>query len=280
MSTTIPKTNYLTGHAPSATQHHEWRTAINSAAHLVSHLTTLTNPVKLLDVGCGSGTITASLSKYLPASSTITAIDASAEIISKAQAHAQAQGVTNIEFRTGDIYNLPFSDGEFDVVHVSMLLMHLSEPKRAIKELLRVVRPGGGVLSLREPDMRGWSFYPALPAITEFNSTICAVLVSNGAQIDAGQRLVSWVLKCGAGVTRDQVRASASAWCFSTEKERKVWGGTMVGRCETGEMREKAIKEGLKTGDDFERMKKGWEEWIGTEDGWFAALCGEVLVFL
>jgi len=188
--------------------------------------------------------------------------------------------VTNIDFEIGDVYSLPFSDGEFDVVHVSMLLTHLSHPEKAIKEMLRVVRKGSGVLSLREPDMEGWSFYPPLPSITEFNFTLCSILARNGGHVNAAQRLVSWVLNCGASVKRDQIKASASAWCFATQEERKVWGGTMLDRCVSGAMREQAIKEGLKTERDFEGMREGWEEWMGMEDAWFAALCGEVLVFL
>lgn len=270
---------YLTGQHDAVTQHHVWRTAQNSAQHLLPHLSTLTTPIKFLDVACGSGSITASFSPLLPSGSQIIAIDSSPDILIKAKVHADAQGVTNIEFKTGDVFNLEFEDGEFDVVHVSMLLLHLSAPAKAIKEMLRVVKKDGGVLSLREPDMSYWSFYPRLPGIDSFLNLINTVQFSNSSQRAAAQQLLSWVMNCGAGLRREQVKCSASAWCFATDEERRVWGGTFVDRCEKGEFRQRALKEGLVSEDELETMRGDWKKWIESEDGWFAQLCGEVLVY-
>lgn len=248
-------------------------------SHLLPHLRTLTQPIKLLDAACGSGTITASLANYLPAKSSITALDQSDEILTKAKAFATGKGVNNITFQKGDVFNLPFKDGEFDVVHVSMLLAHLSEPQKAIRELLRVTKRNGGVLSLREPDMKGWSYYPPYPEIAKTQETLCQVFASNGSEAQAAQRLLKWTMECGAGVRREQIKCSASAWCFSTREEREVWGGTMVDRCERGDMREMALREGWATEEEFGEMERAWKEWVECKEGWFAALNGEVLIF-
>ena len=280
MSSATSANKYLTGQSEAVTQHHAWRTAQNSASHLLPHLQSSTQPIKFLDIACGSGSITASFSPLLPSGSHITAIDASAEILQKAKTHAEKEGVNNIEFRTGDVFNLEFEDGEFDVVHVSMLLAHLTEPEKAVKEILRVVKRNGGVLSLREPDTNGWSFHPALPGIYAFQKVINQVQFATTSQRAAAQMLLSWVLHCGADVKRDQVKCSASAWCFATDEERRIWGGTFVDRCVRGQMREKALKEGLATEEEFDQMKRDWEKWIEAEDGWFAQYCGEVLVYL
>lgn len=280
MSTSEASRNhYLTGQHKEATQHHAWRNAENSAAHLFPHLRTLTQPIKLLDAACGSGTITASLATYLPANSSITALDQSDEILVKASSFASEKGIRNISFQKGDVFNLPFEDGEFDVVHVSMLLAHLSEPQKAIKELLRVTKKNSGVLSLREPDMKVWSYYPSHPAIAKTQETLCKVFAGNGSCAEAAQRLLSWTMGCGAGIKREQIKCSASAWCFSTKEEREVWGGTMVDRCARGDMKDMALREGWATEEEFEDMVSAWKEWIECEEGWFATLNGEVLVF-
>ena len=56
-----------------------------------------------------------------------------------------------MRFEVGDIYELPFSDASFDAALANGVVMHLSEPLRALAELRRVLRPGG-VAGVRDPD--------------------------------------------------------------------------------------------------------------------------------
>ena len=131
---------YISDYKPSSTTHHEWRDAQNSAAHLIPHLIQLAArkpKLTLLDIGAGSGTITASLAKYMPQGK-IVATDISGEILQKAKRHAQDVGVNIIETRQANVYALPFQDGEFDVVHASMVLAHLDDPRSAVREMVRV----------------------------------------------------------------------------------------------------------------------------------------------
>ena len=132
---------YLSSYQPSTTVHHEWRTASNSAAYLLPTLVEKArhNPsLTLLDVGAGSGTITASLAPYMPQGK-IIATDISNEILQRAKQHAEKVGVGGIvETREANVYELPFKDGEFDVVHASMVLAHLDDPVKAVGEMIRV----------------------------------------------------------------------------------------------------------------------------------------------
>lgn len=104
------------------------------------------------------------------------------------------------------------------------------------------------------------------------------VMEGNGAHVDAGTRLVGWVLECG--VSREKVRASAGCWCYSSREEREVWGGTMIDRCEEGETRRRALEGGWVSEGDLKKMAEGWRKWVGAEEGWFGCLHGEVLVEL
>ncbi len=130
-------------------------TAENCSTYLLPTLASKassTPNLTLLDVGAGSGTITASLAKYMPAGH-ITAIDISPEILLSAASHASSVGVANITFQTESVYSLPFPDSTFDIVHAHQILCHLDSPVEALTELLRVTKPDGGVVAVRETDM-------------------------------------------------------------------------------------------------------------------------------
>lgn len=191
--------------------------------HLVPTLQAIAkaNPeLNLLDVGAGSGTITASLAKYMPQGH-ITAVDLSDEVLQRAAKHAEQVGSTNISFQTANVYELPFPDGNFDVVHASQVIAHLDSPVRALKEMLRVTKPGG-VVSDKEGVLRTWICYPDLPLITKFQDVLIATHQASGGQISAGAELISWAMKAGA--SRDQITATMSTWCYSTPDERQMWG--------------------------------------------------------
>ncbi|OGE56259.1 hypothetical protein PENARI_c003G11259 [Penicillium arizonense] len=136
---------YTTDHSKSVLQTHSWRTAQNSAPHLIPHI----QPThKILDVGCGPGSISVSLAKLVPGGS-VTGVEYVSDPLSGARALAQAEGVTNITFQEGDIHALPFEDGSFDIVHAHQVLQHIADPVLALREMRRVVKRGG-IVSCRE----------------------------------------------------------------------------------------------------------------------------------
>jgi ubiquinone/menaquinone biosynthesis C-methylase UbiE len=129
---------YTHGHHESVLRSHTWRTAENSAAYL---LPALRPRLDLLDVGCGPGTITADLARRV-APGRVVGVDRAPDVLAQASAHASGQGVS-IELQAGDVYALQFPDASFDVVHAHQVLQHLSAPVRALREMRRVLRPGG-----------------------------------------------------------------------------------------------------------------------------------------
>ncbi|KAK3897061.1 methyltransferase [Staphylotrichum tortipilum] len=271
-----PHRPYQPGHATSQTLHHAWRTAPNSAPHLLRHLSSLSPSPRLLDVGAGPGTLATSLASHLaPLHGHVTATDISDSVLARAAAHAKEQGVENISFRTASVYELPFKDGEFDVVHAHQVLCHLDGPVEAIREMLRVTKPGG-LLALREADMKMWGFWPESEVLERFSALMARVMVANGGEDRAGRRLVEWVLQ--AGVERGAVEAGFGTWCFAEEGDRRVWGIAMVERLREGQVRGKGIELGLVTEEGVEEMVKAWEEWMGREEAVLGIVNGEVVV--
>ncbi|KAJ7045094.1 S-adenosyl-L-methionine-dependent methyltransferase [Mycena alexandri] len=262
---------YTHGHHDSVLRSHSWRTAQNSCAYLLS---SLTPNMHILDVGCGPGTITADLAKLVPAGH-VTGIERSVEdVLQKARDHAAAQGVINITYAIDDVLALSFPDNSFDVVHAHQVLQHVSDPILALKEMLRVAKPGG-IVAARDTDFEAMTWFPESKGIALWRKTHQQVARSNGGEPDAGRRMLSWAL--AAGLPKAQITASASTWCYSTPEEIAWWTSTWADRVLSSEFATSALERGFATQQDLDAMSQGWKTWSSQPDAWFGLLHGEIL---
>jgi ubiquinone/menaquinone biosynthesis C-methylase UbiE len=121
-----------------------------SAAFFVPHL----RPgMRLLDCGCGPGSITLDFAEAL-APGEVIGIDIEGETLARAKAAAAERNLPNVRFEKGDVYDLPFPDASFDAVWTSSILQWLNNPRGAMREIFRVLKPGG-VYATRDRDRRG-----------------------------------------------------------------------------------------------------------------------------
>jgi SAM-dependent methyltransferase len=95
--------------------------------------------LRCLDVGCGNGAFTEVLAARA-APSELTGVDPSQEQIDFAKIR---EGTKFAQFRVGDAQALPFPDGSFDVALMALVISFVPDPAEAVKEMARVVRPGG-----------------------------------------------------------------------------------------------------------------------------------------
>lgn len=203
---------YTYGHSPVVVDVHEARTAQGEAAFFLPRL----RPgMRLLDAGCGPGTITLGLAGAV-APGEVVGIDAEPGVLTRAQARAAALAVDNVTFRPADVYALPFPDGAFDAVFAHTLLEHLRAPDAALVELRRVLRPGG-VLGVRDCDWGSAVFWPPDAAVARGAALYARVWAHNGGQPDCGRRLRA--LLRGAGLTGVETSASFR-WDGSKEASR------------------------------------------------------------
>ena len=97
---------------------------------------------RVLDAGCGPGFFSVMLAR---AGFSVTALDASAEMLGRTRSRAAAHSVA-VETVRGDAEALPFDDASFDCVCSRNLLWNLLHPETALREWLRVLKPGGVLL--------------------------------------------------------------------------------------------------------------------------------------
>jgi SAM-dependent methyltransferase len=259
---------YTHGHHESVLRSHTWRTAANSAAYLLG---SIEPRMRILDIGCGPGTITADLAALVPEGH-VTGVDQAPGILDRARATARERGLRNVDFAVADVHALRYPDDTFCVVHAHQVLQHVGDPVRALREMLRVTRPGGFV-AVRDSDYAAMTWYPEVPGMADWLDLYRRVARANGGEPDAGRRLRSWAL--AAGITG--ITAGSSTWTFTAEDERAWWSGLWADRTVASEYAARATEGGHATPEQLRAVAEAWREWGKREDGWFAVLHGELL---
>jgi ArsR family transcriptional regulator len=102
-------------------------------------------PMVIADLGAGEGAFALLLAQ---SAKKVIAVDTSAKMIEVGREQALRHGVRNVEYRLGDMEEVPIEDGEADLVFFSQSLHHALHPERAIQEAWRILRLGGRVAIL------------------------------------------------------------------------------------------------------------------------------------
>jgi SAM-dependent methyltransferase len=104
----------------------------------------------VLDVGCGAGEVCVELAARVGPRGHVSGVDPSEAMIAAAK-RAVASSGRSIELSVGSVYKLPFADASFDAARAERVFQHLEDPDAGLREMLRVVRPGGRVMVI-DPD--------------------------------------------------------------------------------------------------------------------------------
>lgn len=192
------------------------RTARTHAAFLLPHLRAGT---RILDCGCGPGSITRELAALVPGS-TVVGVDTDIASL------AVARQLGGAEFVEGSVYDLPFPAQSFDGVLAHALFQHLADPERAAAELYRVAAPGG-VVGVRSPDWSGLLLYPDPPRVRRAVERFVAVHYVGGSPF--GGRAVADLFRRAGFIA---VRFSASFECAEAAQQGRELAGYLSRRGE------------------------------------------------
>lgn len=181
------------------------RTATLEADFLLPHL----RPgMRLLDAGCGGGSITVGLVAAV-APGVVVGLDLEPHRLVEARQRATDREVTNLRLIAGDVYRLPFPDRSFDAVLAHHVLQHLRDPLAALREFHRVLRPGG-VAGIRDPDEGATLFAPATPLLEEARELEMRLRRRHGSDPYYARRQRSLLVQ--AGFVRTEAQVAARAW--------------------------------------------------------------------
>jgi ubiquinone/menaquinone biosynthesis C-methylase UbiE len=98
---------------------------------------------QVLDLGSGTGYPAVPAAQVVGPQGKVVGVDLAEEMLAAARRKGTRLGVSNVEFRTGDVTTLPFPSGSFDAVTSRFCLMFLPEIPKAVAEIARVLKPGG-----------------------------------------------------------------------------------------------------------------------------------------
>jgi SAM-dependent methyltransferase len=115
-----------------------WAAWARALGHLLPEL-------EIADLGCGEGYLAIEASRF---AKRVVAIDRSDLVLEKARQTAKRRRVKNVEWTRGELESLPLDDESVDVALLSQALHHADDPRIALAEAVRIVRPGGRVLLL------------------------------------------------------------------------------------------------------------------------------------
>ncbi|MGF1544789.1 MAG: methyltransferase domain-containing protein [Parvularculaceae bacterium] len=165
-----------------------------------------TTGLNALDVGCGPGDVTLRLARLVGPNGHAVGVDLNEKLLGTARERAAADGFENVTFRQGDVCDLPTDVESFDVASCRRVLMYLPDKVRAVRCMLRALRPGG-VLVLQEHDASLTASSAPLPLNNQANRMIWNTVAGEGADTALGLKLHRILSEAGA--TDIQVIAEA-----------------------------------------------------------------------
>ncbi len=141
----------------------------------------------VLEVGCGVGAQTRIISTMNPEVRFVS-VDISEKSLAQAKETIESLGISNVEFKQADVFNLPFENDSFDHVFICFVLEHLDQPEKALQEIRRVTKTGG-TLTVIEGDHGSTYFYPETQAARKTILAQVELQKQGGGNANIGRQL-------------------------------------------------------------------------------------------
>lgn len=268
---TRSKEVYSVGYDDAATTFFRARRAATHAAFFLRHLRT---GMRLLDGGCGPGTITIDFATGIP-DIDVVGIDIEQSQIHLARTQAAERGVLNVHFQVANLYALPFPNESFDAVFLHGVLEHVQDPVRALREVRRVTKRDG-VVGARHADFGGFIIEPAPAPLDQFANLFERLMLHNGAHPRAGRQQFRWLKE--SGVSRIEASASYDCWT-RTSKETCQHAAFLARLARDSSFSAQLLAAGITDRATLELMSQQFDEWGRNPDAFAAEAWGEAVAW-
>ena len=159
--------------------------------------------MQVADLGCGSGASLVDLAALVGPEGRVTGLDPSRARLDEAR--AVTRGLTNCELLEGALPSCPLPSHQLDLAFSQLVFEYFSDPRPALGEMIRLVRPGGRVV-VADVDRSGSDFWPVPDAVHEGTDTFMGALGKVGFDLMVGRKMFHHFRR--AGLTEVQVQAS------------------------------------------------------------------------
>lgn len=243
---------YQHGHHASVVNSHAKRTAETDAGFFLPYL----KPgMRLLDVGCGPGTITVGLALRVEPAHTV-GLDSSESVIATARSLAKGQPARQVSFERGDIYEPRFAAESFDAIFANQVLQHLRRPVEALRKI-GLLLSSGGVVGVRDVDWGSTMFYPENEGMRRFLALYYELARRNGGQPNAGRHLRHWFREAEFLETR----VTTSSVSYADPAATRDWAETYAARTLYSSIAEKSLEYGIASRSELEAIAASWRAW-------------------
>ncbi len=162
---------------------------------------------EVLDCATGTGDLALKFKEKVGETGYVLGTDFCEEMIEHAPAKAKEKGV-EVDFEVADAMDLPYDDNRFDIASIAFGIRNVDDPVQALKEMGRVVKPGGKVVVLEFGQPKGLMKYPyelysqyIMPAVGGWisgNREAYTYLPRTSAQFPAGDKFIALMEKSNA----------------------------------------------------------------------------------
>jgi SAM-dependent methyltransferase len=223
---------------------------------------------RVLDVGCGPGSITLGLAQL---AGHVTGIDLDDAEFTDARAYATEHGIDNVEFLPGSIYQLDVPDASFDVCTLFSMMETLDDPLAGLAEVRRVLRPGG-LIGASSIEYGGLILHgPDEPLLRRFYQLRLQIWEAQGdVHYYRGRELRGLLLAAGF----EDVEAFATYFSYGTQERVRTFGLARAADCRDDWYTGGVAKYGLIEADEIPVLEQAWIRWAESPDSFAAFTWG------